>query len=163
MRMCKIKNILCAVLSCVLIAAALLMTGCDTEKDEGQTVTTTTMTTLEASTTVADGTTEAQTDPVVGQGQTAFAFEVVHKSGETKKFTVKTDKNTVGEALLDAGLIAGENSQYGLYVKTVDNETLDYDTDKMYWAFYVNGEYALSGVDTTEISSNDIYSFRASK
>lgn len=49
---------------------------------------------------------------------------------------------TVGKALLDQGVIAGEDSSYGLYVKTVNGTTLDYDTDGMYWAFYINGEYA---------------------
>ncbi len=66
-------------------------------------------------------------------------------------FTIKTDKDTVGAALLEHELISGEEGQYGLYVKAVNGITADYDVDKSYWAFYIDGEYAMSGVDTTEI------------
>lgn len=72
-------------------------------------------------------------------------------------FTIKTDKDTVGAALLEHGLISGEEGQYGLYVKVVNGITADYDVDKSYWAFYINGEYAMSGVDTTEITEGAKY------
>lgn len=90
-----------------------------------------------------------------------FDFTVIGLDGDESKFTITTDKTTVGEALLDEGLIAGEDSEYGLYVKTVNGTTLDYDTDGKYWAFYVDGEYASSGVDSTEIKSGSTYTFKA--
>lgn len=99
----------------------------------------------------------------VGEGETIFDFTVVHVDGSETKFKVSTNKTTVGEALLDVGLIAGEMGDYGLYVKTVNGITLDYNTDGKYWAFYVNNEYALSGVDTTDIVVGNIYSFKAEK
>ena len=68
-----------------------------------------------------------------------------------------------GKALLDQGVIAGEDSSYGLYVKTVNGITLDYDTDGMYWAFYINGEYAQTGVDATGVEDGAVYAFRAEK
>ena len=70
---------------------------------------------------------------------------------------------TVGAALLSLGLIAGEDSEYGLYVKTVNGETADYDVDGTYWAFYVNGEYAMTGVDATTLEAGAIYAFRVEK
>ena len=69
----------------------------------------------------------AETD--FGTGASAFTFEVTNTECTTKSFTVHTDETVVGKALLDAGLIAGEDSDYGLYVKTVLGITLDYDTD----------------------------------
>ena len=69
----------------------------------------------------------------------------------------------MGEALLDKGLIAGDDSEYGLYVKTVNGVTLDYDKDGMYWAFYINGEYAQTGVDSTDITAGAEYAFKAEK
>ena len=90
-----------------------------------------------------------------------FEFTVVFVDGSSKTYTVKTDKTTVGEALLDEGLIEGEDGQYGLYVKTVDGVTLDYNTDGKYWAFYVDGQYAMSGVDSTNIEAGKSYSFKA--
>ena len=77
------------------------------------------------------------------------------------KFLVKTDKTTVGAALLEVELIAGEDSQYGLYVKTVNGITLDYDKDGKYWAFYIDGEMTMSGVDSTDIAEGATYEFKA--
>ncbi len=98
---------------------------------------------------------------VVGEGKTNFVFSVVDVDGNETFFDVYTDKTTVGEALLDCKLIEGEDGQYGLYVKTVNGTTLDYDKDGKYWAFYIDGEYAPTGVDLTEITQGKAYSFKA--
>lgn len=96
--------------------------------------------------------------------QTAeFTFKVTDADGKETDFTINTDKKTVGEALLDKGLIAGDESEYGLYVKTVNGVTLDYDKDGMYWAFYENGQYASKGVDSTEVTAGAEYAFKAEK
>ena len=58
------------------------------------------------------------------------------------------------------GIIEGEQGPYGLYVKAVNGVYADYDTDGAYWAFYINGEYAETGVDMTEIDETAVYSFR---
>lgn len=78
-------------------------------------------------------------------------------------FTVKTDKETVGEALFEHGLIAGEEGQYGLYLKVVNGIKADYDVDQSYWAFYINGEYAMTGVDGTPIDENAAYKLAYTK
>lgn len=98
---------------------------------------------------------------VVGEGSTVFPFTVVDGEGNQKAYEVRTDKTTVGAALLDVGLIEGEEGPYGLYVKTVDGITLDYDTDGKYWAFYVDGAYAVNGVDATDIEAGASYAFKA--
>lgn len=102
---------------------------------------------------VADGAT-------VGEGKTAFTVEVVQMDGTSIKFTVNTDKATVGEALLDLGIVAGDTTEYGLYIKTVNGVTLDYDADGAYWAFYINGEYASTGVDSTNIEAGATYTLK---
>lgn len=99
----------------------------------------------------------------IGKGGTVFDFEVIDKDENVTKFRVATDKTTVGEALLDVGLIEGEDSQYGLYVKKVNGIEADYDKDGTYWAFYVDGEMAQSGVDTTDIEDGKTYSFKVTK
>lgn len=98
---------------------------------------------------------------VLGEGNISFAFTVVDLEGNTTAFEIHTDKDTVGSALLELGLIDGDDSEYGLFVKTVNNITVDYDKDGKYWAFYVDGEYATSGVDTTPITAGASYSFKA--
>lgn len=105
----------------------------------------------------ADSQTEAT---ALGEGKTVFTVSVVDKEGTETDFEIHTDKETVGEALLDLGLIEGEEGDYGLYVKTVNGISADYDKDGVYWAFYINGEYASTGVDATPITEGEQYSFK---
>lgn len=111
-----------------------------------------------------DGKTTSVLSETQASSQTVeFTFKVTDADGKETDFTISTDKKTVGEALLEENLIAGDDSEYGLYVKTVNGVTLDYDKDGMYWAFYVNGEYAQTGVDSTEITAGAEYAFKAEK
>ena len=100
---------------------------------------------------------------MLGEGQTKFIFVVVDKDGNETNFEIYTDKETVGDALLEVDLIAGEEREYGLYVKTVNGITADYDADQTYWAFYVNGKYATAGVDSTAVKEGETYSFKVEK
>ncbi len=160
-KMTQLKKLLSLILCIVLIAAVALFTiGCnDNEKVDGEE--------KETFETTGDNTPESPENDsgsnVVGQGDVQFSFTVVDKDGNKTEFTVKTDKKIVGEALQDAGLIEGEDGPYGLYVKKVNGITADFDVDGTYWAFYVNDQYATSGVDKTEIKAGEIYSFKVSK
>ncbi len=152
MKQMEIKKHLSLFLCMMLIAAmALFTTGCnDNAKTDAP----------ESAVTTEAEATEAQ---VVGEGNTVFTFSVVGADGAETFFEVHTDKTIVGEALLDCGLIAGDESDYGLYVKTVNGVTADYDADGAYWSFYVDGEYAQAGVDTTTIEEGKTYTFKSEK
>ena len=104
--------------------------------------------------------TKAPSD-VPAEGTKSFIFEVIDRDGSVKSFDIVTSAGTVGEALIEEGLIQGEEGPYGLYVKTVNGTTYDYDADGCYWAFYVNGEYGMSGVELTEIEEGATYAFKA--
>lgn len=97
---------------------------------------------------------------VLGEGQTEFSLLVVDQEGTEYTFQVHTDQETVGAALLEEGLIAGEEGAYGLYVTSVLGITADYEADQSYWSFYINGDYANTGVDTTTILPGDSYELR---
>lgn len=102
------------------------------------------------------------TDTELGEGATTVTVQV--KADERQvTFTIHTDKTTVGEALQEHNLLEGEDSQYGLFVKKVNGIVADYDVDQHYWAFYVNGEYAVNGVDTTNIEEGVTYSLERTK
>ena len=101
-------------------------------------------------------------DMEFGNGAKTVVVEVKAEEQQIT-FTIKTDKDTVGEALLEHGLIAGEESRYGLYVKVVNGMTADYDVDQTYWAFYIDGEDAMTGVDTTEITEGTTYKLEYTK
>ena len=137
--------ILCVVL---LAAAALNMTGCSNRQP-----------------------TEPQTQlysasaapHALGEGAITFSFTVTDLAGSEVAFEISTDESTVGAALSAAGLIEGEVGPYGLMVTHVNGVKLDYDKDKAYWAFYIDGAYAMSGVDQTNIQTGTAYAFRAEK
>ena len=95
-------------------------------------------------------------DTELGTGAKTVVVEVKAED-QTVTFTVKTDADTVGAALIEHGLIAGEDSAYGLYVKTVNGILADYDVDRSYWAFYIDGKYAMTGVDKTAITEGVTY------
>ena len=95
-------------------------------------------------------------DKTFGKGAKTLTV-VVKADDQSVTFTIKTDKDTVGAALLEHELIAGEESQYGLYVKTVNGMRADYTLDGYYWAFYKNGEYMMTGVDSTVFADGEQY------
>lgn len=101
-------------------------------------------------------------DTTLGSGGKNVLIDVT-AGDKTVRFTVKTDAETVGAALLENGLIAGDEGPYGLYVKVVNGITADFDTDGAYWAFNVNGELAMTGVDGTEIDESTVYSLVRTK
>ena len=158
----KIKSMLL----CMMLAMAFAVAGCGS-KTEGtadaqkntETAIVNTETTVETESVEAA---EAQ-EIVLGEGSVKFTFIVVDVDGNETNFVVNTDKETVGDALLEQNLIEGEEGDYGLYVKTVNGITADYDTDQTYWAFYVNGEYASTGVDSTPVNEGDTYEFKVEK
>ncbi|MBR2869027.1 MAG: DUF4430 domain-containing protein [Clostridia bacterium] len=95
-------------------------------------------------------------DIQLGKGQKTITVEVEAEE-KVVVFTVKTDKETVGEALQELELIEGEEGEYGLYVKTVNGMLADYGVNQSYWAFLINGEYASTGVDGAVIADKEIY------
>ena len=146
------KSILCLLL--VLLLAAAALTGCM----ESQPANT------EAPKTEAQGQTPSEqpiqeTVTLVGDGSTLFRLKVTFKDGKVALYDVSTDAETVGAALSGLDLIAGEN---GLY-DTVCGETLSWDSDHMYWAFYIGEDYAMTGLDDTVITPDASYALVATK
>ena len=143
------KKLLVTLLVVLIAVMALVITGCS-NNNQGKTPTTT----------EPIGTTEQASAIVKGEGKNAFVFIAIDLDGISTHYMIKSDKETVGEALLENGLIAGEDGQYGLYVKTVNGITLDYDKDGKYWAFYEENAYANQGVDQTPIKEGGVYTFK---
>ena len=101
-------------------------------------------------------------DAEFGEGAKTVKVKVIAED-KSVTFTVKTDAATLGEALLAHGLIAGDEGQYGLYIKYVNGIRADYDLDKRYWNFTKNGEYMMTGADMTEIADGECYEFTYAK
>ena len=97
-----------------------------------------------------------QNDTTVGEGDTTF--DITIRAGDKSiVLTVNTGETILGVALLAENIISGDMGDYGLYIKKVNGISADYDIDKAYWAFYIDGDYALTGVDATTITEGAIY------
>ena len=142
------KKLLVTLLVVLIAVMALFIAGCTNNSQDEPTTTEPVQTTGQSSAIVK------------GEGENAFVFIAVDLDGNSTHYMIKTDKETVGEALLENGLIAGDDSEYGLYVKTVNGITLDYDKDGKYWAFYEENAYANQGVDSTPINEGGVYTFK---
>ncbi len=137
------KKIVCSMSIIALLLVCLLATGCQPATPE--------VTGIWADATYTEDTT-------LGEGATALTV-VVSAEDKEVTFTVRTDKTTVGEALLEHGLIEGND---GLYT-VVNGMTADYNVDQTYWAFYENDAYANQGMDTTNIAADVTYKLVRSK
>lgn len=93
----------------------------------------------------------------------AFRVVVTDLDGNETTFDYTSSAATVGEALVAEGLVEGHETEYGLYVDTVNGITADWDADQTYWAFYINGEYAMTGIDGTEIVADTTYGLTLTK
>ena len=101
-------------------------------------------------------------DTSFGEGAKTVTVKVIVED-KSVTFTIKSNAKTLGEALLSHGLIAGDESEYGLYVKVVNGITADYDVDRSYWGFSKGGEYMMTGVDGTEFADGEVYELTYTK
>ena len=146
MKKSSLKKLLAIIGCMVLIAAmALCMTGCGGKEE-------------------AAAPAEVPADvKELGEGATTFDFTVEDLDGTKTFFKIHTDETTVGAALIGVDLLKGEAGPYGLYVQEVNSIRAVYEEDGSYWAFYVNGEYGLTGVDMTDIEPDTAYAFVKTK
>ena len=103
------------------------------------------------------------TRPGTSKGEKAFTLEIVHADGTSKKLPMKSSEEYLGTYLQNEGIISGEMGQYGLYIKIVDGEKAVYEEDNAYWGFYVDGEYAVTGIDLTPIEDGRTYKLEYTK
>lgn len=97
--------------------------------------------------------------PKAVQGAKTVTVEVVDDTGSRKEYEVHTDAQYLRQVLEETeGLeVAGQESEYGLMIETVNGVTADYDLNGAYWAVYVNGEYGSYGVDAQPVGDQDRY------
>ena len=141
----KNKDLICkffafAIILVLIAAMALTLTSCGTDDE----------TSSPAATLIEP--------KEIGEGATRFSFSVTGADGVKSEFIINTDKTTLGEALLEAGIITADEQKTG-FINTVNGVTLNWDTDKAYWALYAGEAYAEKGVNETEIAAGGEYSF----
>ena len=96
--------------------------------------------------------------PQALEGVKNISVTITHTDGSTRTEEFKTTAQYLADALEGHIEIDGEESEYGLFVKTVDGEFAD-DAQGVYWMFDVNGSMGEYGVDTQPVADGDVYSF----
>lgn len=92
--------------------------------------------------------------PVVGAKE--LSISIFHGDGSEKEFTLHTDQEYLRGALEEQKLISGTESDFGLYVLTVDGETVD-ESKQQWWMLTKDGEQVNTGVDLTPVQDGEAY------
>lgn len=93
----------------------------------------------------------------------SFTLIIVDDQGNETTKTIETTRTIVGDALLDEGLIEGEEGDYGMFITKVNGIYADYNETGTYWSFYIDGEYAMTGIDQTDIVDGATYMLKVEK
>ncbi len=157
-----------------LLAALLTLTllftlaSCASSSEEGKDL----LTATEESTQIEKNTVAEDTSSVSAKGlwkdakyleDTSFGtgaktVKVTVKAEDSSvTFTLKTDKETLADALLEHNLVEGEDGAYGLYIKKVNGMLADYDVNQSYWSFEIGGEAQMTGVSDAKIEDGSSY------
>ena len=91
------------------------------------------------------------------EGGKTITVQVVHSDGGEKDFTVKTDAEYLGQALIEENIASGTEGPYGLMIEVVDGEEAIWEKNGSYWALYIGEEYATTGADQTPLHDGDSF------
>lgn len=97
------------------------------------------------------------TRPETEAGSKGYTVTVVHKDGTEKVFQYRTDAKNLADALLEEGLVSGDQGPYGLTIITVDDEDAVWEADSAYWAIWVGEEMAVTGASEIPVYDGSTY------
>jgi hypothetical protein len=97
-----------------------------------------------------------QFKPETKQGAKEITVEVVIPEEETEAFTLHTDAEYLRQALEEANLIKGSESEFGLFITEVNGRISD-DANQEWWCITKEGAQLNNGVDTIAIADGDKY------
>ena len=96
------------------------------------------------------------TRPQAQAGTKTITVEVVHKDESRKEFKITTSAENLRGALDQENLVQGSESEYGLYIETVDGETAD-SANQEWWAVTKDGTMTETGVEGVMIADGEHY------
>ena len=88
------------------------------------------------------------------EGAKTITVEVFKGEESIGSHTLKTEEKFLRGALEEAGLVEGEESATGLFVKKVDGISAD-DSKQEWWCFTKDGKDLNTGVDATPIQDGN--------
>ena len=91
-------------------------------------------------------------DPMAG-GK-SITVEIIYDDVD-RTVTIDTDEEYLGGALQQEGLIEGQESEYGLYITSVDGRAADEGAQEWWCITRDGGEQVNTGADSTVIEDGD--------
>ena len=103
---------------------------------------------------------EKADENTLGKGKTTFKLDITDDKGVTTAYTIKTNEKTVAAALQhkDVKLIASDNTVDNF--NTVNGMKADWEADSAYWAFFIEGEWAMDSAFNTDVVEGANYAFK---
>ena len=92
--------------------------------------------------------------PETTAGEKEINVVVVHADQTENTFTYQTDAEYLADVLLENELADGDMGSYGLFITTVDNETVD-ESKQQWWCITKGSEQVNSGADALPITDGD--------
>jgi hypothetical protein len=136
----KTNRILALALAVIMLTMLITLTACESDSSPGSS-------------------SPAGAVEDIGQGGKVFRFEVTDDNENVNAWNVHTDETILGAALLDVGLIAGDETAFGLMVTEVNGLVADFNANQSWWMLLIDGEMAMVGVDSIEIEPDVVYAF----
>ena len=96
-------------------------------------------------------------DTTVGIGEKTVTVDIV-AGDQTISLTVKTDKETLGEALYELGIINDPS-----FFDTCNGMVASWDKDQAYWGFKQDGKMLNYGVGDAKINGGESFSIEYTK
>ena len=96
------------------------------------------------------------TKPKTTVGAKTIAIAVVDLDGNMTQHSISTDTEYLADAMKEAGLIDGVESEFGLMVTAVDGIVAD-DSLQQWWMLTVGGEFSEYGASDLPITDGGHY------
>lgn len=96
------------------------------------------------------------TRPATVAGAKTVTVEVVHKDGTAKEFQLHTDKEYLGDALVEGKVVEDNQGDYGLFILTADGETVN-EANQEWWNVLKDGEALTVGASAQPIADGEHY------
>ena len=90
------------------------------------------------------------------KGSKEITVEVVIPEEDTQSFTLHTDAEYLRQALEEADLIKGSESEYGLFITEVNGRAVN-DANQEWWCITKDSAQVNNGVDSIAIADKDKY------
>lgn len=94
--------------------------------------------------------------PIGTNTEKTIYVTIVTPNHTNDQIEIKTNAEFLRGALEQINLIEGAESEYGLFVKTVNGITAD-ETKNQWWCFTEHGEELYTGIDTSPITDKATY------